>query len=327
MFLKKINYGGYIMKELIPLSKEEEEKVKDICKNVGFTYIGNMRNEYVKYILFICNKHKYKGIQKISISNLKRIRKDKCGCHLRSYTKEDLLRNRNIKSNIEILGEYINNKTKILCRCSICGNEWYATPNKLKQGRGCPQCKIKSASIRNRKTQEDFIKELSNIQPNLIVLGKYNGWNSRVDVLCLDCGSTTNVRAGSLLKNNGGCKQCRSSLGEKKIYEWLNKNNIYSIRQHIFKDCVYVQPLRFDFYLPDHNVVIEYQGEQHYFPVNFRGKGYTGFKDDHEKLLIRDSIKKNYCLEKNITFIEIPYWQKDNIPTILSSLLKHCKNP
>lgn len=41
---------------------------------------------------------------------------------------------------IEVLEEIINNKTKVLTRCKICGHEWRPTPNTLKKGKGCPRC-------------------------------------------------------------------------------------------------------------------------------------------------------------------------------------------
>ena len=65
--------------------------------------------------------------------------------------------------------------------------------------------------------------------------------------------------------------------------------------------------------------IIEYQGEQHYKPVNF-----TGSKKDNEYLLEvlksvkkRDGIKKKWCAEKCLPFLEIPYWEFDNIESLV----------
>jgi glutamate racemase len=51
--------------------------------------------------------------------------------------KEELQK---INPNIEIKGEYVNTSTKILCLCTICGNEWLGTPRDLQTGHGCPEC-------------------------------------------------------------------------------------------------------------------------------------------------------------------------------------------
>lgn len=78
----------------------------------------------------------------------------------------------------------------------------------------------------------------------------------------------------------------------------------------------------FDFYLPDYNILIEYDGEEHFRPVNF-----GGISDDEalEHLKItqyHDKIKTNYCQENGIPLIRIPFWEKKNIQNILLKELK-----
>ena len=65
----------------------------------------------------------------------------------------------NINSNIEIIEEYKNANTKLLCKCKIDGYEWYSKPSNLLQGRGCPKC---SGRI---KTHEEFIEEMKIVNP------------------------------------------------------------------------------------------------------------------------------------------------------------------
>lgn len=62
---------------------------------------------------------------------------------------------------------------------------------------------------------------------------------------------------------------------------------------------------------------IEYRGEQHYFPVNFRGRGSKDYLDEFKNNQIRDNIKREYCKDNKITLIEIPYTEKNNISDIL----------
>ena len=75
----------------------------------------------------------------------------------------------------------------------------------------------------------------------------------------------------------------------------------------------------FDFYLPDNNICIEYQGQQHYYPIE-----HFGGKDRFEEQVQRDLIKKEYCKNNNVILIEIPYWEKDNLECFLwNKLVKY----
>ena len=60
-------------------------------------------------------------------------------------------------------------------------------------------------------------------------------------------------------------------MGESKISDYLDSHEIEYSSQHTFPECTDVGLLRFDFYLPEHNTLIEYQGQQHYNPVRFGG--------------------------------------------------------
>lgn len=112
------------------------------------------------------------------------------------------------------------------------------------------------------------------------------------------------------MKNRRKRKSCKSH-GERIITETLNKLNINYIREYSFSDCRSLNnyPLRFDFYCPDYNLLIEFQGKHHYEPVN----KYPKAKRVTEKTKINDQIKINYCQSRNIDLITIPYWELENI--------------
>ena len=74
--------------------------------------------------------------------------------------------------------------------------------------------------------------------------------------------------------------------------------------------------LSYDFYLKDYNVLIEFQGIQHYEPISAFG-GEEQFKIQQE----HDSRKRAYAKQNNIKLIEIPYWDFDNIEEILEKEL------
>jgi len=108
------------------------------------------------------------------------------------------------------------------------------------------------------------------------------------------------------------------SYGEHYIQRFLDYNNIYYIKEKTFKDCLSPKnnQLRFDFYLPQHNVLIEFQGPHHYKPVN---KGYKA-KRVHKTTVLHDEIKREFCRKTRIRLIEIN--QVDNIYETLLEELK-----
>ena len=92
------------------------------------------------------------------------------------------------------------------------------------------------------------------------------------------------------------------SKGENTIWNWLNYNKIKFEFQKRFSDCKDKKSLPFDFYLPDYNLCIEYQGKQHYEPINYFG-GLEKFTYQQ----YHDELKKEYCEEKGISLLCIPY--------------------
>jgi hypothetical protein len=92
------------------------------------------------------------------------------------------------------------------------------------------------------------------------------------------------------------------SLGERRIARMLEVLKINHESQKKFSDCVDKRPLRFDFWLPDFNVLIEYDGPQH-----FESKEYFGGKSNFESTIRRDRIKSCYAQKKKIRLIRVKY--------------------
>lgn len=112
----------------------------------------------------------------------------------------------------------------------------------------------------------------------------------------------------------------RVSKGEKRIIDFLKSKNISFENEKTFPDCMgrnRRKPLRFDFFLTDLNILIEYDGEHHFKPVN---KGYRA-KYVHERTKINDDIKNNYIKSKGLGLLRIPYWEYDKIEEILAEVL------
>jgi hypothetical protein len=116
---------------------------------------------------------------------------------------------------------------------------------------------------------------------------------------------------------NFRCPQCNQSKGEKQIEEWLIKNNIKYDFQKEFQSLIGLGGglLSYDFYLPNYNLLIEYQGEFH------DGNGNYYIKKNLKKQLEHDRRKREYAENNNINLLEIWYWDYDNIEDILKEKL------
>lgn len=120
----------------------------------------------------------------------------------RGMTKEAFLNElKKVNNNIEIIGDYKNLTTKVLCRCLIDNHEWYAIPYKLLNGAGCPMCAGKCW------TTEIFIKKMKEINHNILILGEYKGSKEKILCKCLIDEYEWNPTPCTLLKGHG-CPKC-----------------------------------------------------------------------------------------------------------------------
>lgn len=233
---------------------------------------------------------------------------------IRSYIKEQ-------GYQCELISdEYIPFKPLEL-RC-LCGNVFYKKWEHIRHSHcQCFECTKKEIGdnqiipldeIRKRAA---FKCELGDYTINKIV-GR--GSSKKIEVKHNTCGTVWLVRPGHFLLDDTGCPTCAQSKGEKAVMRFLVTNNIQYETEKWFLDFRVSRPLPFDFYLPDYNICIEYQGEQHYRPVKCYG-GDERFK----KQQFSDGVKKNYCKTNGIPLIEIPYTEH-NIEDFLRRKLNAC---
>ena len=140
--------------------------------------------------------------------------------------------------------------------------------------------------------------------------GKKGYWKCKCD-----CGNIVHVRREHLLGRDStrgrtiscGCSQISS--GELKIKQVLDKANIpykYQYRAESLKQY----PFDFAILNSDGTIkkLIEYNGGQHYKPVE-----HFGGEETFERQKERDKIKRDWCKENGIELVVIPYWDYEKI--------------
>ena len=197
---------------------------------------------------------------------------------------------------------YENSYKKVIIGCSIHGDFEQIPDNHLSKKHGCPKC------VGKNKTNIDFIKESNIIHSNKWNYSKIEYINNITKIIIGCDNHGWFKQRPDIHLRGGGCQKCKSSKGEKKIRNYLKENNISFKEQHKFEDCKYKNKLLFDFYLPEHNTCIEYDGIQHFKIIEHFG-GRSAFM----KLKHRDKIKNKYCIDNNMKLIRIPYTEFDNI--------------
>ena len=204
---------------------------------------------------------------------------------------------------------YINNSTPIKIICPEHG-VFEQSPHAHLNGSGCPKC------VGFNKTTEEFIKEAKLIHDNKYdySLVEYKNATNKIKIICNKHGIFEQTPNKHL--NGNGCKHCFESKGEMRIVKFLDDNNVEYVREKRFKNCNNLLPLFFDFYLPQQNKLIEYDGEQH-----FKSVKYWGGDNEYIKRQNNDNIKNNFANANNIELIRIKYNEINNINQILNKAI------
>ena len=113
------------------------------------------------------------------------------------------------------------------------------------------------------------------------------------------------------------CPYCHTPKGETFISKILDNFNLNYDSQKTFDNLKDNKLLSYDFYIPDQNILIEYQGVQHYQPIDYFG-GETAFKKQQK----HDQIKLDYAKEHGYNLITVPYTE-DTFSKIKKYLIKH----
>jgi very-short-patch-repair endonuclease len=202
------------------------------------------------------------------------------------------------------LVKYVNMDMMIDIICPIHGKFTQSSSNHLHK-HGCPDC------TKNRKsTTEKFIEKSQLIHGDKYdySLVNYINAHKNIKIRCKEHNYVFDIMPNNHIhiKHKRGCPICKESSGERIIRRLLEDNNIKYDRQKRFDDCKYRRTLPFDFYLPQYNICIEFDGEQH-----SNENHYFNEKNNYSETIKKDQIKTEYCKNSNIKLIRIKY--SDNI--------------
>lgn len=246
-------------------------------------------------VIIVCPKH---GEFQILAGNLLK----GSGCPKCAYIKttEDF-----IEKAKEVWGDtydyskstYTGSRNKIEIICPKHGSFFIRPSAHIYQHQGCHKCSIEKNSFKARSTSKEFIEKARRVHGDRYDYSKINYINrtTPVTIICPIHGEFQQTPRDHL--DNCGCQICNLSKGELKVQKLIESKGINYIPQFHSK---FLGLLSYDFYLPDFKIAIEYNGKQHYVPIEYFG--------GNKKLLEqqqRDNRKANISSEQGIKLIII----------------------
>lgn len=299
----------------MPKKKTQEQFEKDVFDRLGNNYelLSSYPGGHGKVLMRhkICNNTFYKNVHDIMSKS--------SGCPYCNGTKPALYNEEWVVNNTPLPYHYISGyqgmSKKCKFYCNICETEFEQQPQKLINQHiyGCSCCLTK------KKTHEEFLEELGEeCLQEYEIIGAYNSTDNPIEIKHRTCGYTFEITPYQFIHKHQKtyCPICyyKKSKGEVKINLYLNQNQIEYKKEYRFVNL----PLyRFDFYLPKLKIAIEYDGKQHFEPID-----YYGGMDALQETQRRDKIKNQFCLDNDITLFRIPYTEINNINAILTDIFE-----
>ena len=212
--------------------------------------------------------------------------------------------------------DYQNMHDYIILGCKEHGDFSIKPTNHIHKKQGCPSC-----FGQKQFTLEKFLNDAKAVHGDLYDYSEvvYRGVDEDINIICKKHGKFTQ-RPYHHIKAKSGCPRCnietKISYNEAKIALFLDSHNITYEQEKRFESCKFKRKLPFDFYLPDYNSIIEFDGKQHFKAIDFFG-GEEGLKQTQ----IRDEFKNNWCEENDIKLLRIPYFEEASIEKTITKFL------
>jgi hypothetical protein len=221
----------------------------------------------------------------------------RCRCSKEEFIKKanEVHQNKYDYSNVR----YCDALTKVCIICLKHGKFWQQ-PNNHLSGAGCHKCANEAHGDRYRFSKEDFIKKANEVHKGKYCYDKveYVNCDTKVCIICKKHGEFEQTPYSHT--KGAGCPTCNLSHLERSVMNYLDENGITYSYQKRFN---WLGRQSLDFYLPDYKVGIECQGEQHFFPIDFAGKGVEWACKEFDKINSRDKRKKALCEKHGIKLL------------------------
>ena len=184
-------------------------------------------------------------------------------------------------------------------------------------GHGCKECRKEFLRKKFAMPIEEFIRRANIVHHSKYDYSKVEYVNSStlITIICPEHGEFQRSPSSHLL--GCGCPWCDGWKGEMRIAAFLKNNNIKFIPQKTFDNLKDFKNLSYDFYIKKYNLLIEYNGGQHYEFTPFFHKDLHDF----HRQLHHDWLKRKYARDKKIDLLIIPFWEYDNIDIILDEFM------
>ena len=181
--------------------------------------------------------------------------------------------------------KYINSRSKVCIICPEHGEFWQIPYIHSGQKCGCPNC------AKNKKlTQNEFIERAKYTHNNFYDYSKvvYKNTEEKVCIICPEHGEFWQTPHSHL--SGVGCPICSKckNLNETALYEFINSHISEKVIRE--KHLPWLGMKSLDIYIPKHNIAIEYQGRQHFMPLDF-----FGGEKSYQETIKRDELKFNLC--------------------------------
>lgn len=299
------------------------EKCRTIHKD-KFDYSKTKYIHHKSKVVIICNVCKYEFV----IFPYSHLHTGGCRkCQVKKlpqntlWTHEKFLQEAHKKhgDKFEYLSLYKGMERKIEIKCKECKHEFKTNAyNHARGGTGCPKCRYKKLPQNQPMDITLFEERCKKVHDNKYeYCGDFCGTNHKVSIFCKIHQKWFRQKAGSHLFDNDGCPYCCASKGEEKVEDLLKELNVRYEVEKSFEQCVNTEALFFDFYLPDYNACIEYDGKQHLYPIK-----WFGGKKNLEYVQRCDTIKNKFCADNGVSLLRIPFYEFNNIDKLISEFLQ-----
>jgi very-short-patch-repair endonuclease len=213
---------------------------------------------------------------------------------------------------LTLIGDFKNTHSKTTFKCNVCDKNFKAEPHILirnvktnkypEKYFGCPYC-----SGKYQMSHEEFVNKINELDPSYKIIGKFTTMHTKVKSYHEKCKSEYMIYPENFIYKGERCP-CEIDYNNSKnsifIENLLNENKIKFTKEKSYDDLKGKKfKLRFDFYLEEYNLLIEYDGQQHFDKNSFSSGKINKFENTRKN----DLVKNEYCQNNKINLLRIPY--------------------